>query len=142
MPLRVSQNEQYRRAIDKYILANYKLGEPILHKRLKCYDEAQIERIATSPTKLEIIIQSMELKLYTPEVPVESRSNGRYYVPLNDLALSLPTEEYTFLIQVVLKEGKDPLRYIHYLQLLCKVFNPEHEVDIVEVREVLLNLTE
>jgi hypothetical protein len=138
----LSQNEQYRRAIDEYILANYKLGEPILHKRLEGYDEAQIERIATSPTKLEIIIQSMELKLYTPEVPVKSRSNGRYYVPLNDLALSLPAEEYTFLIQVVLKEGKDPLRYIHSLQLLCKVFNPEHEADVVEVREVLPNLTE
>lgn len=138
----LSAGEQYRMAIDEYITTYYKLAVPILRPRLEGYNEAQLEKIATSKTKLEIIIQSMELKLYTPKVRIEPRANGRYYVPLNDTVLSLPNEEYTFLLQFSLNEGIDPLRFISFLQLYCKIFNPEHEMDITEVREVLPNLTE
>jgi hypothetical protein len=51
----LSQNERYRRAIDEYILANYKLGEPILHKRLKGYDEVYSRSSSRIKIKWEIL---------------------------------------------------------------------------------------
>jgi hypothetical protein len=137
-----SQNEQYRRAIDDYIVANYPLAVTILRKRLERYNDAQIAKIATSGTKLEVIIESMELRLYTPQVTIEQRAGGRYFVPTNDPALLLPSEEHTFLLQIVIKENKEPMQYVNALQMFCKILNPEHEMDVVVIHEVLPNLTE
>jgi hypothetical protein len=135
--------DPYMKAVISYIDTNYPERRKLIVPRLDRMEKSQLIKLATIPGKLEMIIQMMELRKYTPEPKLQIRCVGKYKVPPNDPALSLlEGMEYTALVQIQIAEGKDYASLIKELTSFVGIFSPEHKLEVSKVVPVMPNLTE